>query len=95
MIWFAGTTPVPQVSVPYVQCVSHQQLTMRLVSVTLVHGILHDNNVVHEYPWPFHCATSLAKTTWAIPYLGKIMVFVAMPAMPHAYRPLCRLAAIP
>ena len=38
-----------------------------------MHGIVprfyHDNNVVYEYP--FHCATSFAKTTWAIPYLGK------------------------
>ena len=34
-------------------------------------GFYHDNNVVYEYPWPFHCATSLTKTTWAIPFLGK------------------------
>ena len=33
------------------------------------------------YEYPFHCATSFAKTTWAIPYLGKIMVFVAMATM--------------
>ena len=33
VICFIGTNPVPQLSVPYVQCVSHQQLTIRLVSV--------------------------------------------------------------